>query len=212
MNDTADFANPASLPVVDWLTPPGGGQELTTTTQVDEQGRPVMVVGPDGNVTYTVYNDTYATNSNSDLQGIRDEVRVYPGWTGTTTTGPIQITREYRPLANAVAGQQTLYDETLTSSATPHLTNGVPDGSESLTSSTVQTLSRSLTNGAGQMIESDAYFSLAGTTYSSATAKLGSSSNNSASGNYSATLYGYDAAGRQNRVQEPTGTISADRV
>jgi RHS repeat-associated protein len=202
-NDTSDFAN---LPT-GWITRPGGGQELITSTQVDEQGRPVMSVDPDGNVTYTVYNDTYATNANADLQGIRDEVRVYPGWTGTVTTGPIQISREYRPLPNAAAGQQTLYDETLTSSATPHLTNGVPDGSESLASSNVQTVSRSLTNGAGQVIESDAYFSLGGTTFSSATAKLGSSSNNSSSGNYSATVYGYDAAGRQNRVQEPTGTI-----
>ena len=57
------------------------------------------------------------------------------------------------------------------------------------------------------MIESDAYFSLAGVTYSQATAQLGSSSNNSASGNYTATQYGYDAAGRQDRILEPTGTI-----
>jgi YD repeat-containing protein len=51
------------------------------------------------------------------------------------------------------------------------------------------------------------YFSLAGVTYASATAYLGSSSNDSSSGNYHATAYGYDDRGRQNRTVTPSGTI-----
>ena len=100
-----------------------------------------------------------------------------------------------------------MYTETLTTSAVPHLTSGVPDGTETINASNIQNLSRSLTNAAGQMIESDSYYNLSGVTYSQASAQLGSSSNNSAAGNYAATLYGHDTAGRQTRVQAPTGTI-----
>ena len=41
------------------------------------------------------------------------------------------------------------YTETLTMSATPHLTSGVPDGTEAI--GDVQTLSRTYTNGGGQV-------------------------------------------------------------
>ena len=51
--------------------------------------------------------------------------------------------------------------------ATPHLTGGVPDGTEAI--SGVQTLSRSYTNSAGQVVETDDYFNLSGVTYSTST-------------------------------------------
>jgi len=208
LNDTADFSS-ALLPS-GWLTPTGGGKELITTTTVDVFGRPLKTIDPDGNVTYTVYNDTYATNTSADLQGIRNEVRTYIGWSNGTTTGPIQISREYRPLPNASSTQQTLYDETLTSSAGPHATGGVPDGSETLSSSNVQALTRNLTNAAGQMVETDQYFSLAGVTYASAASQPSGAgaSGNSATGNFHPTYISYDDAGRENRVQNADGTIN----
>jgi hypothetical protein len=90
--------------------------------------------------------------------------------------------------------------ESLTFSATPHLTNMVPDGTESIAN--IQSLSRSYTNNAGQMVRSDAYFSLSGVTYG--TAKYIGTQNT----NYYSTLVDYDTRGRQNRVQLPTGTIN----
>src|SRR5271167_107118 len=102
---------------------------------------------PNGNVTYTVYLDT------------NHEMRVYPGWNSSTgmPTGPTQDTRE------DLSGS---YGETLTMSATPHLTGGVPDGTEAISS--IQTLTRTYVNIAGQAIRKDDYFNLSGVTYSTA--------------------------------------------
>jgi hypothetical protein len=60
-------------------------------------------------ITYTVHNNA------------RHEVRVYPGFNGTTTTGPIQVSRQYWPTAGS---GDLFYNETLTSTATPHLAGG----------------------------------------------------------------------------------------
>lgn len=71
---------------------------------------------------------------------------------------------------------------------------------------TLQSLSRTLTNTAGQTMESDAYVSITNATY------LATSVNSAYSGtagtNYYATTYGYDQDGRQNMVKTPTGTIT----
>lgn len=167
---------------------------LTTTDQLDGLGRTTKETDPDGDIIYTVFKDT------------SHETRVYPGWQSATntTTGPIQVTREYRPGSGSLG---TLYEETLTSSATPTTSGGVPTGLETIDQTNIQSLTRDLTNSSGQVYETDAYFSLAGVTYSQSTAQLGSSSNNSASGNYHATQYAYDAEGREVRVKQPTGTI-----
>ena len=74
------------------------------------------------------------------------------------------------------------------------------DGTESIAN--IQSLSRSYSNAAGQMVRSDAYFNLSGVTYSTSTYI---STQNT---NYYTTLYDYDHRGRQTRVQLPTGTIS----
>ena len=83
--DTGDFSG---LPA-GWTTPAGGGLERITTMQVDALGRTIEETDPDGNVTCTVYNDA------------AHEVRTYPGWNSTThtTTGPIEVQREYWPAA-----------------------------------------------------------------------------------------------------------------
>ena len=150
---TSDFSNlPAS-----WTTYTGGGStgltpgglNLVTTWQVDAQGRNIEEINPNGNVTCTVYNDP------------AQEIRVYPGFDASTglTTGPIQDTISSFTMRLTPSGWAQ-YAQSATSSATPHLTGGLPDGSESLTG--VVSLSRSLFNAAGQISEKDAYFSLAG--------------------------------------------------
>jgi hypothetical protein len=174
---TSDFMN---LPL-GWSTPHGGGLHLKTLISVDALGRTTKLTDPLGNVTYTVYRDT------------NYEVRVYAGWNSTTNlpTGPTQDYREDRPGS---------YMESLTMSATPHLTSGAPDGTEAI--SNIQSLSRSYTNSAGQMVRSDAYFNLSGATYS--TSKYIGTVNV----NYYTTVYAYDDRGRQDKVQLPTGTIN----
>ena len=194
--DTGDFSG---LPA-GWTTPAGGGLELITTMQVDALGRTIEETDPDGNVTCTVYNDA------------AHEVRIYPGWNSTThtTTGPIEVQRGYWPEAGAPAGEQTMYEETLTSSATPtyNATTNLPTGQETIDQTNIQSLARSLLDDAGQVVEVDCYFSLTGVTYSTASPYLGTASDDTASGNYFATLYGYDAEGRSDRVQDPNGNIT----
>src|SRR5205807_1312518 len=76
-------------------------------------------------------------------------VRTYAGWDATAglPTGPTAVTRE-----DWSGG----YTESLTMSATPHLTGGVPDGTEAVGG--VQSLSRRLVNNAGQVVSQDDYF------------------------------------------------------
>jgi RHS repeat-associated protein len=175
-SNPSDFTNLPS----GWSTPSGGGLNLVTVMQVDGLGRTTKLTDPNGNITYTVYNDP------------NYEVLVYPGWNSSTDmpTGPTQVTRFDRPGS---------YTETLTMSATPHLTNGVPDGTEAIAD--IQSLSRQYDNAAGQVVREDDYFNLSGVTYSTA-AYIGTQNTN-----YYTTLYGFDSRGRPNRVQHPTGTI-----
>jgi RHS repeat-associated protein len=174
---TSDFTN---LPT-GWTTPSGGGLHLITQMVVDGLGRTTKLTDPNGNVTYTVFND------------VNYERRVYSGWNSATglPTGPTQRYREDRPGS---------YFETLTMTATPHLTGGVPDGSEAVAN--LQTLSRQYSNAAGQVVSADAYFNLSGVTYSTA-ANLGTEGIN-----YYRTRQDYDDRGRLDRVQTPTGTIN----
>jgi hypothetical protein len=142
--NTADTADFSGLPT-GWSTPTGGGLELITTTQVDGIGRTIEQTDPNGNSTFTVYNDS------------GHETPVYPGWhlvgSTWTTTGPIQVTRQYWPVAGAPSGQQSQYNETLTSSATPTASGNVPTGQETINATNIQTLSRDLTDTAGQVYD-----------------------------------------------------------
>jgi RHS repeat-associated protein len=189
-SDTSDFES-STLPS-GWTTPTGGGLELITTYEVDDQGRAIEQTDPDGNVTYIVYNDALNTST-----GFSNEVRTYPGWheigsTGNyTTTGPVQVTRMNDPGS---------YSETLTYAA-PSISSAMPDGTDAI--GTIESLSRSLTSAGGQVVETDKYFDLTGVTYSASSFHLGTSETN-----YYATLYGYDADGNLNKVVAPTGTIT----
>jgi RHS repeat-associated protein len=176
-NDTGDFSNLPS----GWTTPSGGGLELITQMQVDGLGRITKLTDSNGNITYMVYNDP----SHEEL--------VYPGWNSSTNmpTGPTQVYRTDYPGS---------YQETLTMSATPHLTGGVPDGTEAI--SNLQTLSRAYTNSAGQVTRKDSYFNLSGVTYSTST-NIGTLNTN-----YYEESLGYDNRGWLTRDVTPTGTIT----
>jgi YD repeat-containing protein len=135
------------------------------------------------------------------------ETIIYPGFDGTNTTGPIQVSRTYFPAANS---GYLYYTETLTTSATPHLTSGLPDGTESITGSNIQSLERDFYNAGGQMIWSDRYFSFSGLSYSQTVSLSGGvpADLGTLGTHYYRTTLGYDEAGRQNEVIAPTGTIN----
>ena len=173
---TADFANKPS----GWTTPTGGGMHAKTTYEVDDLGRPTKTTDPNGNVTYTVYDD------------IDREVRIYPGWNTSTNTptGPTIVVRDDRARS---------YFETLTMSATPSLTSGKPNGTEAIGS--LQSLSRTHYNDAGQAIHTDDYFNLAGLTYSTS-ASLGTLNTH-----FYRTTSAYDSRGRNHRTVGGDGTI-----
>ena len=112
---------------------------------------------PSGTVTYTVYDDAGR------------ETRVYSGWDAAThqATEPIYVTR--RDLAGN-------YTESLAYSWTGALpydgVTGAPTGAEALTSeyATIESLSRTIMNDAGQTVAARQYFNLDGLTYSTALA------------------------------------------
>ena len=154
---------------------------LITQMVVNNMGRTTELIDPNGNITYTVYKDSI------------DEVLTYPGWQSATdtTTGPTELTRW---------DQNGSYQETLTMSATPHVTNGQPDGTEAI--SNLQTLSRTYLDEGGQAVRTDDYFNLAGLTYSTAV-YIGT-----AGVNYYSSTTDYGAMGRPLRMVDPTGTIT----
>lgn len=176
--DTTQSREFTNLPT-GWSTPSGGGLNLVTTAQVDALGRTTELTSPGGNITYYVYLDP------------QHEERIYQGWNSSTgtPTGPTEVIRE-----DAADG----YEEVLTMTATPHLTNGAPDGTEAI--SGLQTLTRDYTNDAGQVIAEDDYFNLGGLAYS--TGVMGT-----VNVNYYQTQYGYDSDGSLVRTQTPNGTI-----
>ncbi len=209
-DDTSDF-DPSTLPS-GWTTPSGGGLELITTYQVDQLGRTTEEVSPNGNVTYTVYDDP------------DHAVFTFPGATeslddsgnGTlTTTGPVQLSWTQIPYSYTQSGSTTYgtYDETLTFSGTvtvtdhqivlPGFTYGdgassgvknvldlIGNGSSDAPQFTIQSLSRSLDNAAGQEMESDAYAVISNSTYL-------------------ATAQGSPYSGSQVTSDDPTGNYDA---
>ena len=174
---TGDFQN---LPL-NWATPTGGGLHLITQMAVNNMGRTTELIDPNGNLTYTVYKDSI------------DEIITYPGWQSATntTTGPTQLTRW---------DQNGSYQETLTMSATPHVTNGQPDGTEAI--SNLQALSRTYLDEGGQAVRTDDYFNLAGLTYSTAV-YIGT-----VGVNYYSSTTDYGALGRPLRMVDANGTIT----
>src|SRR5437762_14367590 len=84
-------------------------------------------------------------------------------------------------------------------SATPSVTSGKPNGSESI--SNLRSLSRTQFNEGGQPIEIDAYFSFVSMSYGTS-ATLGTEG-----ANYYATTLAYDDQGRLSRTVRADGTI-----
>jgi hypothetical protein len=134
---------------------------------------------PDGSVTYYVYLDAL------------NEVREYDGWNSATDlpTGPTKV---------MIDDWADGYTETLTMSAAPAVSDGVPTGAEDIAD--LQSLTRNDIDLGNQVTETDAYFNLAALTYTAGA--LGT-----AGVNYYATLYGYDADANQNITVSPEGTI-----
>ena len=164
-----------------WSTPAGGGLHLTTSHALDSLGRVIRQTDPNGNVDITVYDDVARSQ------------RTYAGWNGATgqTTGPIRVSRE------DASGS---YSETLTMSATPTTSGGLPTGAEAI--SNLESLSRTYSNAAGQVTHRDAYFNLSGLSWSTAP-NLGTEGVN-----FHRTRYSYNKQGLLEREQGPTGTIT----
>jgi RHS repeat-associated protein len=177
---------------------PSGGLHLVSTMVVDGLGRTVQETDPNGHVTYTAYQDAAHL------------VATYPGWTAAGPTGPTQVSREDRPggytetFTASTAG--TAWDPTLPQYLDPvtHRPTGgeFTDPNNVYAGAGLQTLARDYTNQAGQVIYPDAYFNLAGLTYTTATT-LGAQDVN-----FYRTTTSYDNRGRPNRVVSPTGTIT----
>ncbi|MBO0697189.1 MAG: RHS repeat protein [Zavarzinella sp.] len=163
-----------------WTTPTGGGLHLTTTYELDDQGRPTKTTLPNGGVIFNVYLDS------------AHETRTYH-WdpVNGVPIGPTQVTREDRAHG---------YTETLTMSATPSLTGGRPDGSEAI--SDIQSLTRRVLNDSGQVVAEDRYVTLSGTSYSQSAVTLGT-----AGVNYLRTQFFYGKLGQLEKTVSPSGTI-----
>jgi RHS repeat-associated protein len=172
---TSDFTNLPS----GWSTNSGGGLNLLTSEQVDALGRDTREVDPAGVVNYLVYNDP------------NHQERIYPGWTGSTTTGPTQMVRE------DLTGT---YSEQLTMTATPAVSGGQPTGTEAVSS--IQSLDRQLVDNAGQQVTDDQYFNLANVAYSVASAVLGT-----AGTNYYGDQEQYNNVGETSETIDQSGTI-----
>ncbi len=173
---SSDFSNLPS----GWSSLGSGGLHLKSTAEVDAYGRPIKTTDPNGNVNYTVYKDA------------NQEMRVYSGWNGTATIGPILLLRN--DLASGYSEALTYYTNS------PDAQSGRPTGAEAVTA--ITSLTRSYTNIAGQTTAADSYFNLSGFTYSMA-GGLGAEGTN-----YLRMRYAYDDGGRQNRSQTPSGTIT----
>ncbi|MCY2999550.1 MAG: PEP-CTERM sorting domain-containing protein [Planctomycetota bacterium] len=173
---TADFS---ALPA-GWVTPSEGGLHLKTTDVVDRLGRTIETADPNGNVTYTRYDD------------VAHSQRVYHGWNTSTNrpTGPTRVTRD------DIGGS---YIETLTMSAAPAIAVGKPTGTEAV--SNIESLSRTYRNAASQITHRDDYFNLDGLTYS-VDGNLGTEGVH-----FYRTRYQYNHQGLPEREQAPNGTI-----
>jgi RHS repeat-associated protein len=202
---------------------------LTTTSLVDSTGRTVEQTDPFGRAQFTVYDD------------VALQTRHYAGWTdnhdGTytqqTNPPPVEISTDNLAIAPAysVDGYADTYSETLTmaqiapSSSTQSTQDGstpdgitLPMGAEPIAN--VLSLSRSITNQAGQVVETDAYYDLttdhstnnnATWTYAAGpNPRIGSAWNPAqptTAANFYVSTFGYDDFGRQDRVQNPNNTI-----
>jgi RHS repeat-associated protein len=238
-----------------WAMPTGGGLNLITTYRIDALGRAVEETDPKGNATFTVYID--------HIDQSIHEVRVYRGWvdngdgtysqmtnapptevmiedmalpatitfTSAETTPPTSYT--YDTTADGLTGSFT---DTFTMTASPSSSTlnfvTLPVGGEDI--SGIRSLSRSISNEAGQLVETDDYYSLSGLAFAaSGSAYLAYSpdanlflppstvsdqpnnrgtkyladGSNAATANYYVTTYAYGDTGQLDRVVNANGVI-----
>jgi RHS repeat-associated protein len=229
---TSEF-DPSTLPF-DWTTPSGGGLNLITTYQVDDQGRTTKETSPNGNVTYTAYDD--ANHAAFSFPGATETLDGSGNGT-LATTGPITMVRSEIPYTYT-SGSSTIagtYDETMTFSGTvsvndyqivlpgfiegnsatsgpSNVLNLIGNGSTGSPQYTIQTLSRTLNNTAGQVVESDSYASIDNATYLATVPNNPYSGSlvdpSTGSGNYYASYQGYDLDGRAYKSVDANGTIT----
>jgi RHS repeat-associated protein len=201
---------------------------LKTTYQVDGLGRVVEETDPDMDATFIVYDDA------------DHETRTYTGFVqnedGTYSEEsdllpPIVVTID-NLIVNAgyfSSDQTGSYSETFSMSATPSLaTDGAPNGSEDIAD--IQSLSLSVTNQAGQVIQTDAYYNLPSFSGAVSSGVVGSYNilnafhevegvwgplgalwtpgTESSEANYYMTQYAYDFGGDLDREQSPDGDIT----
>ncbi len=175
VNTTTTTDEPAG-----WVTPAGGGLHLTTNYEFDLLARTKRVQDPLLNLTHTVYKDA------------NWETRVYPGWTGTATTGPTKVSRRDK------AGN---YSEGFTMTAAPaYDAFNKPTGAEAV--SGVVNISRDFYDDKQRLDHRDSYFNLSGLTYTTST------SYGTLATHFFRETCGYDSKGRKDRHVDPTGTIS----
>lgn len=172
---TGDFTG---LPT-GWSTPAGGGLHLKTDYECDLLSRTTRISDPSGNLTYTIFKDS------------NWESRVYPGWTGTTTTGPTRVERRDK-LSN--------YSEQFEMTAAPNVVGGRPDGSEAV--SGVVSMKRDFYDDVQRLDHRDSYYNLTGLTYVTGTGY------GALATNFFRETHGYDVNGRPDRYVDPTGTIT----
>ena len=177
-----------------WSTPTGAGLHLTTSLVYDKLGRATKFTAPNGNITYTVYKDA------------DHEVRVYPGW---GSQGPTQVVRQYRP---APGSGELVYDEYLTTSATPTTSSGVPTGGETISAGNIESLAREFRNKAGQLIATDSYHTLGSETYTRPVSPVSGTDMpvdiGTKNTHFYRTEYGYNKRGLPDRVLGGSGTIT----
>jgi RHS repeat-associated protein len=170
---TGDFVN---LPT-GWTTPAGGGLHLKTVyANIDGFGRATKITDPNTNIEYRTYNDSTW------------EWRRYPGFVGSSTTGPTIVRRQDR------AGS---YREALSMTAAPHLTGGIPDGTEAI--SGVVSDTREYLDTGDRITNRDSYNNPPAWTASTTYGTLGT--------NFYRESLGYDSKGRLIHQVDWTGTI-----
>jgi RHS repeat-associated protein len=168
-----DFVN---LPT-GWTTPAGGGLHLKTVyASLDGFGRATKITDPRTNLEYRTFNDSTW------------ESRRYPGFVGSAPTGPTIVRRRDK------AGS---YREELTMTVAPHLTSGVPDGTEGIGG--VVTDTREYLDTGDRMSKRDSYNNPPAWTNSTTYGALGT--------NFYRESFGYDAKGRVNHWADWTGTL-----
>jgi RHS repeat-associated protein len=170
-----------------WVHPAGGGLHRTTAYVDDMLGRWTKITHPDATVTCKVYKDS------------NWEERTYPGWTGTTTTGPTQISRKDK------AGS---YDEELTTTVTPAVSGGLPTGAESLAGTTlIHSLKRTKRDAGNRVTNEDSYFTFSGLTYGTGTLGVQGTHTVTAGTHFHRRSLTYEVRGLVEKEIDWTGTI-----